>query len=95
MRIGVFTSGGDAPGMNACIRAVVRAAFRWVTKSSASGAATRVYSKKISTIRSIETIIKCICEVFRASFIVEARFCTPAGASDSGPKKECGPRPRS
>src|SRR5688500_12730649 len=23
--IGVFTSGGDAPGMNACIRAVVRA----------------------------------------------------------------------
>ncbi|TXK49642.1 6-phosphofructokinase [Pontibacter qinzhouensis] len=25
-RIGVFTSGGDAPGMNACIRAVVRAA---------------------------------------------------------------------
>ena len=23
-RIGVFTSGGDAPGMNACIRAVVR-----------------------------------------------------------------------
>ncbi len=27
MRIGVFCSGGDAPGMNACIRAVVRAAF--------------------------------------------------------------------
>lgn len=26
MRIGVFTSGGDAPGMNACIRAVIRAA---------------------------------------------------------------------
>jgi len=25
MRIGVFCSGGDAPGMNACIRAVVRA----------------------------------------------------------------------
>jgi 6-phosphofructokinase 1 len=25
-RIGVFTAGGDAPGMNACIRAVVRAA---------------------------------------------------------------------
>jgi 6-phosphofructokinase 1 len=24
-KIGVFTSGGDAPGMNACIRAVVRA----------------------------------------------------------------------
>lgn len=27
MRIGVFCSGGDAPGMNACIRAVVRAAL--------------------------------------------------------------------
>jgi 6-phosphofructokinase 1 len=26
-RIGLFTSGGDAPGMNACIRAVVRAAL--------------------------------------------------------------------
>ncbi|MBU4397972.1 MAG: 6-phosphofructokinase, partial [Planctomycetes bacterium] len=26
MRIGVFTSGGDAPGMNACVRAVVRSA---------------------------------------------------------------------
>ena len=27
MRIGVLTSGGDAPGMNATIRAVVRAAI--------------------------------------------------------------------
>jgi 6-phosphofructokinase 1 len=27
MRIGVFTSGGDAPGMNACVRAVVRSAI--------------------------------------------------------------------
>lgn len=26
-RIGVFTSGGDAPGMNACVRAVVRTAL--------------------------------------------------------------------
>ena len=26
-KIGVFTSGGDAPGMNACIRAVVRGAI--------------------------------------------------------------------
>ncbi len=25
--IGVFTSGGDAPGMNACLRAVVRTAI--------------------------------------------------------------------
>ena len=27
MRIGVFCSGGDAPGMNACTRAVVREAI--------------------------------------------------------------------
>ena len=27
-RIGVYTSGGDAPGMNACVRAVVRTALR-------------------------------------------------------------------
>jgi 6-phosphofructokinase 1 len=27
MKIGVFTSGGDSPGMNACIRAVVRSAI--------------------------------------------------------------------
>ncbi|MDW8296065.1 MAG: 6-phosphofructokinase, partial [Raineya sp.] len=26
-RIAVFTSGGDAPGMNACVRAVVRTAI--------------------------------------------------------------------
>ncbi|MFN5920902.1 MAG: 6-phosphofructokinase, partial [Bacteroidota bacterium] len=26
-KIGVFTSGGDSPGMNACIRAVVRSAI--------------------------------------------------------------------
>ncbi len=26
-KIAVFTSGGDAPGMNACIRAVVRTAI--------------------------------------------------------------------
>ena len=28
-RIAVFTSGGDAPGMNACIRAVVRASVHF------------------------------------------------------------------
>ena len=26
-KIGVYTSGGDAPGMNACVRAVVRTAI--------------------------------------------------------------------
>ncbi len=28
-RIGIFTSGGDAPGMNACVRACVRAALEY------------------------------------------------------------------
>lgn len=28
-RVGVFTSGGDAPGMNACVRAVVRTALTY------------------------------------------------------------------
>ena len=28
-KIAVFTSGGDAPGMNACIRAVVRTALHY------------------------------------------------------------------
>ena len=28
-KIAVFTSGGDAPGMNACIRAVVRAVVHY------------------------------------------------------------------
>jgi 6-phosphofructokinase 1 len=28
-RIGILTSGGDAPGMNACIRAVVRTAMTY------------------------------------------------------------------
>jgi len=29
MRIAVLTSGGDAPGMNACVRAVVRSAIHY------------------------------------------------------------------
>ena len=29
MKIGVLTSGGDAPGMNACLRAVVRSAIHY------------------------------------------------------------------
>jgi 6-phosphofructokinase 1 len=31
-KIGIFTSGGDSPGMNACIRAVVRAALHYNIK---------------------------------------------------------------
>ena len=36
-RIGVLTSGGDAPGMNACIRAV-----RWPGASSAWASAAAI-----------------------------------------------------
>ena len=39
-RIGVLTSGGDAPGMNACIRAVVRSALARASSAWASGGAT-------------------------------------------------------
>lgn len=42
-RIGVLTSGGDAPGMNALIRSVVRSASAQTTfPFSASAAATAV-----------------------------------------------------
>lgn len=37
--IGVLTSGGDAPGMNACIRAVTRAAISKAGRSTAYTAA--------------------------------------------------------
>ena len=33
-RIGVLTSGGDAPGMNAAVRAVVRAALSQIGRAS-------------------------------------------------------------
>ena len=37
-RIGVLTSGGDAPGMNACVRAVVRTAlYRGIVMAFAGG----------------------------------------------------------
>ncbi len=29
MKIAILTSGGDAPGLNACIRAIVRAGYNW------------------------------------------------------------------
>ena len=38
-RIGVLTSGGDAPGMNAAVRAVVRAALSRGSTAWASAAA--------------------------------------------------------
>jgi 6-phosphofructokinase 1 len=42
-RIGVLTSGGDAPGMNPALRAVVRTAIVQGWKSSASSADMRGY----------------------------------------------------
>ena len=41
-KIGVFTSGGDAPGMNAAIRAVVRSSFIMVFRLLVSTVDTKV-----------------------------------------------------
>ena len=40
MRIGILTSGGDAPGMNAAVRAVARTAFSGVGRSWGYGPGT-------------------------------------------------------
>ena len=42
--IGVLTSGGDAPGMNACVRAIVRTGIAKGFRMSASSAATTASS---------------------------------------------------
>ena len=47
-RIGVLTSGGDAPGMNAAIRAVVRTAMKNSIECVASAGAGRALSPGIS-----------------------------------------------
>lgn len=44
-KIGVLTSGGDAPGMNAAIRGVVRAALTEGLEVLVSMTVTRVYMK--------------------------------------------------
>jgi 6-phosphofructokinase 1 len=79
-RIGVFTSGGDAPGMNAAVRAVVRACIYY--KKSASGI-YRGYDGMISgeikdlSSRSVSNIIQ------RGGTILKtarsAEFRTPEG----------------
>ena len=47
MRIGVLTGGGDAPGLNGVIRAVVRtAALRYNWKCSASSTALKASWEK-------------------------------------------------
>ena len=95
MRIGVFTSGGDAPGMNACIRAVVRTALPRGHEVIGIRRGTRACWTKTSIFRSTGTIIRCTFAASRISSIAEARSSTPAAASDSRPRKACRPRPRS
>ena len=46
MRIGILTGGGDVPGLNPCIKAVVNRASMRVTRCSASGAAGRRCSSR-------------------------------------------------
>ena len=53
MRIGILTGGGDVPGLNPCIKAVVDARGRaTATRSSASGAAGPACSTPTPTTRS-------------------------------------------
>lgn len=47
-KIGVLTSGGDAPGMNAAIRAVVRTAYHMVGKFQVYVMVTQDYIQVIS-----------------------------------------------
>ena len=79
-KIGVLTSGGDAPGMNACIRAVVRSAIQngidvIGIKSGYSGLFNRDFQKLNR--RSVANIIQ------RGGTILETDRCeefkTPEG----------------
>jgi 6-phosphofructokinase 1 len=60
-RIGVYTSGGDAPGMNACIRAIVRTA---ITRGAEVTGIERGYAGMIEgafvpmTMRSVSNIVQ-------------------------------------
>lgn len=52
-RIGVLTSGGDAPGMNACVRAVVRTALS--------------HNLQVTPVRQgCEGVMKCLFQEMRA-----------------------------
>ena len=94
VRVGVFTSGGDAPGMNACIRAVVRTALPLGHEVIGIRRGTRGSWTKTFTFRSTGTITRCTCGASRISSIAGERSCIPAAASDSGQRKVCGRRPR-
>lgn len=58
MRIGVLCSGGDAPGMNACLRAVVRSATSFGhdvvgLKHGYQGLAAGVYASRRGSLRTV------------------------------------------
>ena len=74
-RIGVLTSGGDAPGMNPCVRAVVRTAlYRGLDATVSAGAGTVsspaisfVWMKRAFPIRSIGAAPFCTLPAVRNS----------------------------
>ena len=56
-KIGVLTSGGDAPGMNAAIRGVVRTALSAALKSMVSTTVTMVYMKTASNNLTVQVFL--------------------------------------
>ncbi|HET6454103.1 MAG TPA: 6-phosphofructokinase [Armatimonadota bacterium] len=78
--IGVLTSGGDAPGMNACIRAVVRAAlYRSVETVGVSRGYSGLWSgdAQALTSRSVGGIARWGGTILQTARCEE--FCTPEG----------------
>ena len=52
-RIGVLTSGGDAPGMNAAIRAVVRSSTASASGADSMDSSTAILSGSMKTASTI------------------------------------------
>ena len=79
-RIGVFTSGGDAPGMNAAVRAVVRACiFYHITPVGIYRGYDGMISGdiKVLTSRSVSNIIQRGGTILKTARSME--FMTPEG----------------
>jgi 6-phosphofructokinase 1 len=84
-RIGVYTSGGDAPGMNACIRAIVRTAItRGLEVIGIEGGYSGMIAAKFlpMNMRSVSNIICRGGTILKSSRCPE--FRTPEGIAKAG-----------
>jgi hypothetical protein len=68
-RLGVLTSGGDAPGMNAAIRAVTREALAggYGSEELVSAGAFRVYRNALARATLFRSITRVPASIFKAS----------------------------